>query len=75
MSTQHERGVGVAKVVEPNVGKAGPGEERTPPGRKGVRVKRGPVAPVDHEVGLAPGWAGPGSAAFLTLPLPKVARA
>jgi hypothetical protein len=48
---QHERGMAVAKIVEPNVGEAGVGQEQPPPRRQGVRVvASNGIVSVDHQM-------------------------
>lgn len=52
---QHQRGVGVAKVMEPDVGKTGAPKEAPPARGERVGVERRSIATVDHDVVVHPG--------------------
>ncbi len=51
---QHERGVGVAKIVEPHVGKTRCPKEQPPARGERVGVKRSSVPAIDHQIQLGP---------------------
>ena len=52
---EHERGVGVAKIVEPHMRKPGCPKEQPPARGERVGVKRSPVPAIDHEIQVGPG--------------------
>ncbi len=51
---QHERGMGVAKVVEPHVRKTGCPKEQPPARGERVGVKRSSVPAIDHQIQIRP---------------------
>jgi len=62
---QHQGGVAVAEVVEPDRGETLEPAEPVPPRGQGPRVHRAPVPPVHHQVPVLPGFGGTSTVCLL----------